>query len=292
MNQVQDTIDAQQRIIPSPAGLNIVADHRGPAHAPAVILLHGGGQTRHSWNRAADHLAASGLQCINFDARGHGDSDWSPDGAYSLSDRASDLKAVTEILDTPFILVGASLGGATAIQAIHEGLRPAGLVLVDIVPEPEPSGLARILNFMQSHHGGFASIEDAAAAVNAYNPHRPPTRDTSGLMKNLRLKDDGRLYWHWDPLMLSSPQSSHLRNLPTAANTLITLPEIPVLVVRGLSSDVVSDASIDSFRSRLPRLQVADIVGAGHMVAGDRNDIFNDAIIAFCKQTLGTAFHG
>jgi pimeloyl-ACP methyl ester carboxylesterase len=288
----QPVTTTHQRIIRSPAGLNIMADHRGPVDAPAVILLHGGGQTRHSWSRAVDHLSASGLQTINFDARGHGDSDWSPDGAYSLSDRASDLMAVTDILDVPFILVGASLGGATAIQAIHEGLRPAGLVLVDIVPEPEPSGIERILNFMHSHHGGFASVEEAAAAVDAYNPQRPRTSDTSGLMKNLRQKDDGRLYWHWDPRMLSGPQSSHLRHLPMAADTLNTLPNLPVLLVRGLSSDVVSDAGIHAFRARLPRLQVADIAGAGHMVAGDRNDLFNDAIIEFSKQTLGSAHHG
>lgn len=283
---------ARQRTIRSPAGINIVADHNGPADAPAVILLHGGGQTRHSWSRAVDHLTTSGLQSINFDARGHGDSDWSPDGAYSLSDRAIDLKAVTDILHTPFILVGASLGGATAIQAIHEGLRPAGLVLVDIVPEPEASGIARILDFMHSHHGGFASLDEAAMALNVYNPHRPRTSDTSGLMKNLRLKDDGRLYWHWDPRMLSGPQSSHLRNLPTAAETLNLLPNMPVLLVRGMSSDVVSDSSVAAFRTRLPRLQVADIAGAGHMVAGDRNDMFNDAIIEFSRQTLGKDHHG
>lgn len=292
MIQTQNSNAAHRRIIRSSAGLNIIADHHGPVDAPAVILLHGGGQTRHSWSRAVDHLSASGLQTINFDARGHGDSDWSPDGAYSLPDRADDLRAVSGILDVPFLLVGASLGGATAIQAIHEGMRPAGLVLVDIVPEPEPSGIERIVNFMHSHHAGFASIEEAAAAVDAYNPHRPPTRDTSGLMKNLRLRDDGRLYWHWDPLMLSGPQSSHLRDLPTAADTLNRLPDIPVLLVRGLSSDVVSDASIRAFRARLPRLQVADIAGAGHMVAGDRNDLFNDAIIEFSKHTLHSAQYG
>ncbi|MCW0199454.1 alpha/beta hydrolase [Sphingopyxis sp.] len=281
----------QQRIIRSPDGLDLVADHGGPADAPAVILLHGGGQTRHSWSRAVTRLRAEGLQTLNFDARGHGDSDWSPGGAYSLADRASDLKAVASLLRTPFILVGASLGGATAIQAIHEGLRPVGLVLVDIVPEPESRGIERVLSFMHGHRGGFASIEEAAAAVDAYNPHRARTRDTGGLMKNLRHRDDGRLYWHWDPRMLDRNRSSTLGTMPEAAETLTTLPDLPVLLVRGLSSDVVSDASIAAFRRRLPRLEVADIAGAGHMVAGDRNDIFNDAIVAFSRRALPKEHH-
>lgn len=286
MTDVQDAAPLRQRIIRSSDGLNLVADHSGSADAPAVILLHGGGQTRHSWSRAVASLRAEGLQTLNFDARGHGDSDWSPDGDYSLGNRANDLKAVAGLLHVPFILVGASLGGATAIQAIHEGLRPAGLVLVDIVPEPEPRGIARVLSFMHSHQSGFASIEEAAAAVDAYNPRRTRTRDTGGLMKNLRRRDDGRLYWHWDPRMLDRHRSNHLGTMPQAAETLATLPDLPALLVRGLSSDVVSDASIAAFRRRLPWLEVADIAGAGHMVAGDRNDIFNDAIITFSRQTL------
>lgn len=291
MTDVQDRAPLRQRIVRSPDGLDLVADHGGSPDAPAVILLHGGGQTRHSWSRAVECLRAEGLQTLNFDARGHGDSDWSPDGAYVLSDRANDLKAVASLLHVPFILVGASLGGATAIQAIHEGLRPAGLVLVDIVPEPEPRGIERVLSFMHGHRGGFASVEEAAAAVDAYNPHRARTRDASGLMKNLRRRDDGRLYWHWDPRMLDRHRSNSLETMPEAAETLTTLPDLPVLLVRGLSSDVVSDAGIAAFRRRLPRLEVADIAGAGHMVAGDRNDIFNDAIIAFSRRTLHKDHH-
>ncbi|HKX88004.1 MAG TPA: alpha/beta hydrolase [Sphingopyxis sp.] len=286
MTDVRDRAPAQPRIIRSHDGLDLVVDHGGPASAPAVILLHGGGQTRHSWSRAVARLRAEGLQTLNLDARGHGDSDWSPDGAYSLSDRADDLKVVAGLLHVPFMLVGASLGGATAIQAIHEGLRPAGLVLVDIVPEPEPRGIERVLSFMHSHRGGFASVEEAAAAVDAYNPRRPRTRDASGLMKNLRRREDGRLYWHWDPRMLDRHRSDSLGSMPEAAETLTALPDLPVLLVRGLSSDVVSDASVAAFRRRLPWLDVADIAGAGHMVAGDRNDVFNDAIIAFSRQTL------
>ncbi len=275
-----------RQVFVSADGVQLVGDRGGSPDAPCVILLHGGGQTRHSWSRAVDSLLAAGLQVINFDARGHGDSDWSPAGAYALSDRAADLRAVAADLRVPFVLVGASLGGATAIQAVHEGLRPAGVVLVDIVPEPDPRGIERIVGFMHGHKGGFASVDEAAAAVAAYNPQRARPSDTSGLMKNLRPRDDGRLYWHWDPRILDTAPTTHHIVVERATETLGDLVEMPVLLVRGLSSDVVSEAGIAAFRRQVPRLEILDVAGAGHMVAGDRNDAFNDGVIAFAKRLL------
>lgn len=276
----------QSCVFASADGVDLVGDRGGSPDAPCVILLHGGGQTRHSWSRAVDSLLGARLQVINFDARGHGESDWSPAGAYVLSDRAADLRAVVTDLRVPFVLVGASLGGATAIQAVHEGLRPAGVVLVDIVPEPDPRGIERIVGFMHGHKDGFASVDDAAAAVAAYNPQHARPSDTSGLMKNLRPRDDGRLYWHWDPRILDTAPTTHHIVVERATATLGDLIDMPVLLVRGLSSDVVSEAGIAAFRRQVPRLEILDVAGAGHMVAGDRNDAFNDGVIAFAKRLL------
>lgn len=267
-------------------GVRLVADRGGSADAPAVILLHGGGQTRHSWSRAVDHLLAAGFQVVNYDARGHGESDWSPAGAYQLADRAEDLAAVTASLKVPFVLVGASLGGATSVVAIDRGLRPAGLVLVDIVPEPDPRGIDRIISFMRGHPDGFATIDEAVAAVAAYNPRRAVAPDGQGLMKNLRKRNDGRLCWHWDPRIIADAPSHHHGVVQRATSTLVEQPDLPVLLVRGLSSDVVSDAGVEAFRARLPWLELVDVAGAGHMVAGDRNDAFNEAVIRFAQRTL------
>ena len=269
--------------------LKLAADRGGSVDAPAVILLHGGGQTRHSWSRAVERLISEGLQVINYDALGHGESDWSPVGAYSLPERAADLAAVTAELKVPFILVGASLGGATSIVAIDEGLRPAGLVLVDIVPEPEKHGVERIIAFMRGNPDGFATIDEAAQAVAAYNPARRRPSDSRGLRKNLREGADGRFRWHWDPRIVEGrPEQLH-EVVRHAAARLEALPDLPVLLVRGLASDVVSDAGIDAFRRQLPRLELLDVAGAGHMVAGDRNDDFNDAIVAFSKRVFASA---
>ncbi len=265
--------------------LVLAADDLGPLDAPVVILLHGGGQTRHSWSGAAKALARRGYRVINFDARGHGESEWSAVGAYSLDDRVADLEAIVMQLGRPFALVGASLGGATSIHATAQVMRPGALVLVDIVPHPEPEGINRIVTFMRAHPDGFATLDEAVDAVAAYNPERPRPRDPAGLMRNLRQREDGRLYWHWDPRIVAPrPQDFH----ETVRQSAATLPQtgVPVLLVRGLKSDVVSDAGVAAFRALVPDLEVADVGGAGHMVAGDRNDAFNEAVIAFLERHL------
>lgn len=277
----------QNIVVVSRDGVRLAGDRGGDAGAPAVVLLHGGGQTRHSWSRAAQGLLAGGFQVINYDARGHGESDWSPAGAYQLADRSDDLAAIVSGLEVPFVLVGASLGGATSIVAIDRGLRPAGLVLVDIVPEPDPRGIDRIVSFMRGHPEGFATVDEAVEAVAVYNPRRRTSADSAGMMKNLRKGTDGRLRWHWDPRILEHAPEHHHGVVQRAARGLVALPGLPVLLVRGLSSDVVSDAGVEAFRSILPRLETVDVAGAGHMVAGDRNDAFNEAIAAFSRRALG-----
>lgn len=273
--------------IASHDGLVLAVDDLGPLDAPVVILLHGGGQTRHSWSGAAKALADRGYRVINVDLRGHGESEWSEADAYSLDDRVADLEAIVAMLDQPFAVVGASLGGATAIHAVAQALRPASLVLVDIVPHPEPEGISRIVTFMRAHSAGFATLDEAVDAVAAYNPERPRPRDPNGLMRNLRRREDGRLYWHWDPRIVAArPQDLHDTVRRSAAK--LQRIGLPVLLVRGLKSDVVSDAGVAAFRELVPELEVADVGGAGHMVAGDRNDAFNGAVIAFLERHMPT----
>lgn len=280
-----ETLVLTARSYRSADGLRIVGDEWGPTDGPLVVLMHGGGQTRHSWAGAASRLAAAGYRVHNFDGRGHGDSDWSPSGAYTLDDRVDDLKAVIGDYSGPVALVGASLGGATALHAVASGLPVSGLVMVDIVPDPEPEGIDNIRAFMRSGFNGFANLEEAAEAVAAYNPDRPRPRDPSGLMKNLRERADGRLHWHWDPRILDRDNNMQ-RQVRMSAERMAEWHRCPTLVVRGLHSDVVSDAGIEAFRALLPELEIHNVAGAGHMVAGDRNDAFNEGVLAFLGRIL------
>lgn len=260
--------------------VHITADVAGPAEGPPVLLLHGGGQTRGAWGGALLEGARRGFRMISADLRGHGDSGWSAAADYSLSAHAGDIQAITAALPAPPFLVGASLGGMASLNYAGAGLPLAGLVMVDIAPTLNSAATDRILAFMHSAPDGFASLEEAADAVAAYLPHRPRPKDTSGLSRNLRLRD-GRYYWHWDPRMFQGERASERTDDLRAAAAGLT---VPTLLVRGRLSDVLSQEGVDDFLALVPHAEFADIAGADHMVAGDRNDAFSEAVFTFLER--------
>ena len=250
-----------------------------------IVLLHGGGQTRHSWARTAERLAAAGWSAIAYDARGHGDSDWHPQGDYSLDAFVADLLALAATLPAPPVLIGASLGGITSLVAAGEHSSLArGLVLVDIVIELERKGAARILEFLAAHREGFATLEDVAAAIAAYNPLRERPRNLDGLRKNVRLHEDGRWYWHWDPAFIRIGDEPQREADPDRLRAAAAAVRAPTLLVRGARSDVVSDAGIADMRRLMPAAETILIPAAGHMVAGDDNDVFVAGIESFLDE--------
>jgi non-heme chloroperoxidase len=264
-------------------GVTIAADVAGPAGGAPVVLLHGGGQTRGSWKGAAGALAGRGYRAISLDLRGHGDSDWPTDGDYQLDRFVDDLAAILPTLDAPAVLVGASLGGLASLLAVGERRLPAAaLVLVDVTPRIEPTGVGKIRAFMTANPDGFASVDEAADAVAGYLPHRPRPADTSGLRKNLRLREDGRLYWHWDPRFMSEVRTmaSGGERLEAAARALA----VPTLLIRGGRSEIVTPAGAQAFLDLAPHAEFVDVTDADHMVAGDANDVFNAAVIDFIER--------
>jgi pimeloyl-ACP methyl ester carboxylesterase len=274
-------------------GLCLAADLDGPEDGPTIVLLHGGGQTRHSWDRTWRLLVERGWRALSVDLRGHGDSAWSPDGDYSLDAFASDVLAITEILPHPPVLVGASLGGLSSLVAVAEAPVQQdvarALVLVDVAHRVEVDGRERIGTFMRGNLDGFASLDEAADVIAAYNPHRPRPTDLSGLAKNLRQRDDGRWAWHWDPAFVQgkfgSPDETRSSVVdPGRLGAAVDALTIPTLLVRGRSSDLLSEEGAQDFLVRAPHAEFADVAGAGHMVAGDRNEIFNQAIFGFLDR--------
>lgn len=266
-------------------GNRLAADVGGPINGTPVVLLHGGGQTRHSWSQAHDALAAQGYRVISLDARGHGESQWVEDGDYSLQSQVDDLLAVIKVLPAPPVLIGASMGGVHSMIACadHPGLARA-LILVDVTPRLEAGGVAHIIDFMTRHRDGFSSLASAAAAVDAYNPHRARKTQSRGLEKNLRLRDDGRWYWHWDPRFLADDHEQRIASISARMEQAAGKIPMPVLLVRGTQSDVVSPQGVRHLQALIPQLEFVDVEGAGHMVAGDRNDVFNAAILAFLDR--------
>ncbi|MDD2058436.1 alpha/beta hydrolase [Pseudomonas sp. GD03860] len=265
--------------------VTLCADVGGNPKAPAVVFLHGGGQTRHSWSKAARSLVDQDYHCLALDLRGHGDSKWAENGDYKVDAFIADLKAVISTLHHLPVLVGASLGGATCLLAVGESSEPLAkaLVLVDVVPRMVPVGIRHIHDFMRGNPQGFATLEDAADAVAAYIPDRPRPSSPQGLLKNLRLKGDGRYHWHWDPQFQNDRSRTDMGELTIRMENAARHVHIPTLLVRGKQSEVVSQEGVQHLLELIPHAQYVDVEGAGHMVAGDRNDVFNQAIEGFLR---------
>jgi pimeloyl-ACP methyl ester carboxylesterase len=274
-----------ERLGISGSGLQLVADAAGAPHAPTILFLHGGGQTRHSWSRAVAEAATRGYRAISLDLRGHGDSDWAPDGRYELDQFVADTRQAIKSIRGKPVLVGASLGGLIGllIAAASPSILRA-LVLVDITPRVEATGAKEVLAFMESAPNGFGSLEEAADAVSAYLPHRQRPKNHDGLRRNLRLRD-GRYYWHWDPAFMkvgriAAAKMGETNPLETAARKVT----IPTLLIRGSRSRIVSEAGVREFRDLVPHAEFVDISDAHHMVAGDANDAFNAAVLGFVAK--------
>jgi len=275
------------------AGNTLVADVFGDAGQP-VMLLHGGGQTRHAWGRTAEHLARSGALAYAIDQRGHGDSEWVADGNYGFADFADDAAAVARALAQRTgkrpITIGASLGGMSSLLAEGKSERAgqgplfSAIVLVDITPRMDRGGVDKIQGFMRERSSeGFATVAEAADAVAAYLPHRKRPRSHDGLRKNLRLHPDGRWRWHWDPRVLQGERSFAQNHLVLEAAVVEAAKAItvPALLVRGGSSELVQEAHVREFLELVPHAEYIDLAETRHMVAGDSNDLFSDAVLDF-----------
>lgn len=137
----------------------------------------------------------------------------------------------------------------------------------------------------------FETLDDAASAIAAYNPHRKKVTNSSGLSKVLQQREDGRWIWRWDPAYVSSKpgfdtNSPDLMTISMARTSKIMKEglrsvETPVLLVRGQQSDLVTSEAVKKFLDIKPEAEFVDVAGTGHMVAGDDNDAFTSEVAKF-----------
>ncbi|HEY1588233.1 MAG TPA: alpha/beta hydrolase [Rhodanobacter sp.] len=273
------------------ADLNLAVETYRPDGSPTLLFAHGFGQTRGAWNGAATALVAAGCRCVTFDSRGHGESDRVPGGAapqsgYHMDQFADDLQRLAAAQPEPPILVGASMGGLLGIVIAGE-VRPApfrALVLVDITPRWETAGVERILAFMQAHPDGFADYAEASEQIAAYLPQRRERKSEEQLRPLLREGADGRLRWHWDPALLAGDLVQESERYQPLLQTAAAKIDVPVLLLSGARSDVVSRATVDEFLQLVPHAQHVELSHATHMVAGDANDAFTREVVRFVQS--------
>jgi pimeloyl-ACP methyl ester carboxylesterase len=273
-------------------GLLLASEHFGSSADPPVLFTHGFGQNRHAWSASASHLAERAWHAITVDGRGHGDSQWQPDGNYDLNQFADDLALIARQQSRPPVLVGASMGGLLAMltEAENGPNLFRALVLVDITPRWESKGVERILDFMRAHPDGFASLDDAAGAIAGYLPQRRERKSPARLKQLLVKRADGRYRWHWDPRLLDRVAADGERyqaRLLAAARQI----SIPTLLVSGEQSDIVSQSTINEFLGLVPHARHVIVPKATHMVAGDSNDAFADTVFTFLQSLHSDATH-
>jgi pimeloyl-ACP methyl ester carboxylesterase len=269
-------------------GFALAASTTGPEDGFPVLLAHGGGQTRRAWRKTADMLAAQGFRVVAVDLRGHGESAWAARAEdYGVDWFARDMVAVAQGFATPPAYVGASLGGTSGMLAAGE-FAPgciASLTLVDIAAAVSDAGVERIMAFMGKHVAdGFASPDEAADAIAGYTPERPKRGPSDSLRHYLRKGADGRFRWHWDPKFMAGVNGRDMARegrMDAAAANL----NLPVHLVRGNNSDLLTPEGVAHFIELCPHAEFTDIAGAGHMVVGDKNDAFSEAIAGFLART-------
>lgn len=271
-------------------GVPLSLEHHGEGAPRAVVFAHGFGQTRHAWSDTAVAIAAEGYHCVAADGRGHGDSGWLAGGEYAIDQFVDDARRIARAVPARPVWVGASMGGLLGLLAQGESDAPLfdALVLVDVTPRWETAGVERIMAFMRAHPEGFDSLAHAQAEVAAYLPHRASAKSPDRLRKLLVAMPNGRLRWHWDPSLLDTVARDSVRwqsRLEAAARRL----SLPVLLVSGGRSDLVSARTIDEFLALVPHARHASIEDATHMVVGDSNERFTTTILDYLTDLRGQA---
>jgi non-heme chloroperoxidase len=265
-------------------GLRLGADVTGPQDGPPVVLLPGAGQTRHSWRRVASRIGEAGYRTLSVDLRGHGDSDRAADGDYTYPRLVADVFAVIDSLGQPAVLIGASLGGKVSLAAAGQDHNGAirGLVMVDTAPRTRPEGISRVARVLMGPGDGFASLQEAADHLaGAAGP--ADAAAVEKLRRTMRQDDAGRWRWHWDDRFFGRDHklgAAAISDLEASARRV----RVPTLLVYGDRSDVVDATGVEALRALIPYAEVQCIAGAGHMIVGDRNDAFGDALIGFLRR--------
>lgn len=254
----------------------------GEASAPAIVALHGISAMCRIWDPLGRALQDR-YRVIALDQRGHGDTSWPAEPDYSTEDYVGDLEAIVEHLGLDrFALIALSMGGmnAMAYAAKHPD-RVTRLVAVDIRPAVNAAkrpNREQDRRTAEAGHGVFPSLEAAFIArkfMHPYTPDESIRHHVKHLLKQLpggqwTNKHDPRVSYHWKP-----------RNLWAELPNI----DMPVLIVRGGQSYVLSGDVAEEMRAAFPNAQLVSIDAAGHTVPEDQPQAFIDAVEAFFGDT-------
>jgi pimeloyl-ACP methyl ester carboxylesterase len=249
--------------------------------APSLVLLHGYSGHARLWDAFAEAMTDR-YRVLALDQRGRGETGWAPDGRYAVGDMTDDLESFVHALGLKdFTLVGLSMGGLVAMD--YAGRKPKALaacVIVDIGPEVETTGSDRIETKLLAPNV-FESRADAFADARAANSRPPEAIHRHHSDASLMLTQDGRWTFRSDP-MLRSTQSLQRPDSETAWRIWANI-DVPIQVIRGELSDVLSQTVAERMIQTKSQARLAVVPNAGHFVPVDAPDGFLAAAGEFLK---------
>ena len=249
---------------------------------PPLVLLHGVGQTCHTWDLFAAAMSPH-FHVMAFDQRGHGDTDWAADKDYSRRSMVKDVEGFTTALGLDrFFLTGMSMGGANSLSfTANNPDRVEALVVVDVGPRVENKGVQNIRNFMKDFRE-FDSLDEAAAVIHKFNPRRPlEIIRKYTVVYNLKQLPSGKWTWKYDTYFSEGHRRGDIKQMQQELSQEVKKISCPTLLVKGAESDVLSLDGARLLQTAIPGSEFALVAGAGHSVMGDNPPGFEAAVREF-----------
>ena len=251
---------------------------------PELVLLHGGGQNAHTWDTVG---LALDRPLLAVDLPGHGHSDWPTESAWldpaSMADDVA--RVMTGLAPTARLVVGMSLGGATAIALAgrHPALVPK-LLLVDITPGVTGDKTSDIAAFLSGPET-FATFDEILQRTIEFNPTRSVSSLRRGVLHNSVQLPDGRWTWRHQLGRPAFDSGLHVDRVDNLSHwEALEAIAAPVLLVRGSRSPVVDDADEAEFHRRRPDDRVVVVDDAGHSIQGDQPLVLAGLIAEFLSD--------
>lgn len=225
---------------------------------PPFIMLHGISRIAHQFDHLAPHFAAD-YHVMAIDMRGHGDSDWSPEGAYLVEDYVRDLTAFIEELNLRGVtLLGNSTGGR--VVQVCAGLHPdrvAKLISEDVGPERTNEIASAFTRQVEQEKDGWASEDELLTSLKRTNSKVPEDILRAYAHFGSKRRDDGRIVWKRDPNLAKG-------FVPTELWRYVRDIACPTIYILGGASRIVPPETQQKLKETIPGVQVVVMPGLGH----------------------------
>jgi flavin reductase (DIM6/NTAB) family NADH-FMN oxidoreductase RutF/pimeloyl-ACP methyl ester carboxylesterase len=264
-------------------GISLAADAFGSLDAPVVLLIPSAGQSRAYWHGSAAALASAGRYAICVDLRGHGDSGRADEGGYRFAAHVGDLRAILAALPSRAFVVAAGMGAIIAIAAAGEAAPElmCGLALVDATIWFDRGISERLQTALARRGGAFENPAAIIEAIAALHPGEPPPVATQRLLASFAQGEDGKFHWRGDPRAFAA---AGLLDEEARLNVAATKISVPVTLIRGSLNETISGETMRRLQALIPGAEIAEIEGAGHYAATDREDEFNAILLDFLER--------